>query len=352
MQKKLPLFLIIALMASVLSGCNIPAFGAAAPTAVPGLIETAVAATLAASGATAAAASTNTPVVIVVTATSAPTEVPSVTLAPTQTPFPTNTPLPSYTPLPTYTPLPSLTPVNTAVPIPCDRIGWGGDITVPDNTNFAANTTFVKTWRLKNTGACTWTPSYALVFESGNSMSGPAEVALPSNVAPGQSIDVSVTLKSPAADGSYQGFWKLRNASGIHFGLGNTAAQAFWVKITVGTVVIAPTTVTGSCSIVETIPAYGAHYAANADFDSRWKVKNTSGSTWSAASVDFKYLGGKDFYKNAASYDLAADVASGGSVDLIVDSTAPSAAGTYTMTWGLVSGSTTLCSMSVTIKVP
>ena len=55
----------------------------------------------------------------------------------------------------------------------CDWAQFVADVTVPDGTTFAANQTFTKTWRLKNIGFCTWTTSYALVFDSGNSMGGP-----------------------------------------------------------------------------------------------------------------------------------------------------------------------------------
>ena len=56
-------------------------------------------------------------------------------------------------------------------------------------------------------------------------------------------------------------------------------------------------------------------------------------------------------YKYDSIYDLSTDVNEDDQITLIVDSIAPSTTGTYTMTWGLVKGSTRLCTMSVTIKV-
>jgi len=50
--------------------------------------------------------------------------------------------------------------------------------TYPDGSLVARSSTFVKIWRLKNTGTCSWTPSYSLVFSGGDSMSGPSTVAL------------------------------------------------------------------------------------------------------------------------------------------------------------------------------
>ncbi|MCC6147951.1 MAG: hypothetical protein IT308_10330 [Anaerolineaceae bacterium] len=274
------------------------------------------------------------------------------------TPFPTNTRAVTSTPPPPSSPFPTITSrLPTANPIPCDQAQFVMDVTILDNTNFAPNTTFTKTWRLQNNGTCTWTSAYALVFDSGNALNGPAEVALPGAVAPGQTIDLSVNLKSPASAGSYQGFWKLRNASGARFGIGTNATSSFWVKITVGNTATpgpSPTSgsvIGGSCLILETGPSYAAEYPPNASFDTRWKVKNISSSSWTVGTVDFKYLGGTKFYEHESIYDLKAQVDPDGTIDLILDSIAPASPGLYTMSWGLVQGNTALCSMSATIRV-
>lgn len=122
----------------------------------------------------------------------------------------------------------------SATPIPCDKVNFVKDVTIPDNTKLTPGSAFTKTWRLKNDGSCTWSSGYKLVFDRGDAMSGPQEVPLTTgSVAPGQTIDVSVNLTAPANPGSYQGFWKLRNSSGVLFGWGDKANSAFWVKITV-----------------------------------------------------------------------------------------------------------------------
>jgi hypothetical protein len=144
--------------------------------------------------------------------------------APTQTSIPaTATPLP-----PTSTPLPTATAVSY-----CDWVIFVRDVTIPDGTKFTPGETFTKTWRLKNRGTCTWTADYMLVFTSGNSMGSTTAVRLPGNVAPGQSVDVSVTLTAPAQRGDYVGYWMLRNPSGMLFGYGERANQAFYVDINV-----------------------------------------------------------------------------------------------------------------------
>ena len=141
-------------------------------------------------------------------------------------PLPTaNDTTPSATPLPI-----SQTPVPVSR---CDAIQFLGDVSYPDGSLVTHHSTFVKTWRIKNIGTCSWTPSYALVFTSGDLMDGAAAVALTQNVNPGETIELSVTLNAPGKSGEYRGYWKLRNASGVLFGFGAQADTAFWVDIEV-----------------------------------------------------------------------------------------------------------------------
>lgn len=115
----------------------------------------------------------------------------------------------------------------------CDWAQFIADVTVPDGSTFAPNAPFTKTWRLKNIGNCTWTTSYALVFDSGSQMGGPASVNLPNSVAPGQTVDISISLTAPSAPGHYIGYWRFRNASGVPFGIGWTYSKPWWVEINV-----------------------------------------------------------------------------------------------------------------------
>jgi uncharacterized repeat protein (TIGR01451 family) len=125
-------------------------------------------------------------------------------------------------------------PVATLPPSSaCDRGVFISDVTIPDNTVLAASTPFVKTWRIRNNGTCTWTTTYAVVFVSGSAMGAPAVSNLPSTVAPGATIDISLTMTAPSVAGNYRGDWKLRNASGTIFGLGAGGTDTFYVKINV-----------------------------------------------------------------------------------------------------------------------
>ncbi len=342
MKKSLFIINVLVGLALVLSACNFPVYQV---TEEVGSIETSVAQTVSALSTLEA---TELPVVL-------PTLAPTNTLVvPTNTEMPTMTSTtaftatlaPSLTPPPTATLIPSLTPI----PSPCNRAEFMADVTVPDNTRFDAGSSFVKTWRLKNTGSCTWTTAFSLSYHSGSTLSAPAAVALPGNVAPGQNIDLSVTLKAPSADGTYTSYWMLKNASGGFFGIGANASSPFWVKIIVGDAAVA-TTVSNACTIVSKSPANGTVYAPNATFDTRWKVKNTSGKTWSTNDVDVRYISGTKWYDNGIDvYDLEYDVAPNAEYELILDSKAPAAVGTYTMTWGIVGGGVN-CSMTASIQV-
>jgi hypothetical protein len=107
------------------------------------------------------------------------------------------------------------------------------DITIPDDTAIPAGNAFTKVWRVVNTGTCNWTAEYAVVFFSGEQMDAPDEVYIDEPVAPGQSIDIDVTMTAPQDTGTYQGDWKLRNADGELFGIGTNANDTFWVRIVV-----------------------------------------------------------------------------------------------------------------------
>ena len=183
------------------------------------------------------AAASQTPQVIVVTATPEP---PTATLPATQTNVPpTETQVPPTATLvpPTATATnrpPTATPTITPTALACNLAKFEADVTVPDGTQFAPGISFVKTWRIKNTGACTWTTAFDVVFVSGDSLGATTVVDLPGTVAPGQVIDISIPMTAPNAEGSYRGNWKLRDAGGLLFGLGQTGVP-FYVDIRVKT---------------------------------------------------------------------------------------------------------------------
>jgi hypothetical protein len=190
----------------LVAACNLPT--KATPTGEPNLSSTQAAQTLEALMTQVAGAATVTPG------------------------SPTNTPQPQAPTATIVPPTATQAPTSSPVPLPCDSARFVTDISIPDGTNIVAGTRFVKTWRLKNVGTCTWTTSYSLVFTSGNAMGSPASFPMPTSVSPDQNVDISVELVAPSQTGSYRGNWMLRNASGQTFGLGSNN-ETFYADIKV-----------------------------------------------------------------------------------------------------------------------
>ncbi len=127
-------------------------------------------------------------------------------------------------------------PAATQSPSPSicsDLATFVTDVTIRDFSEIAPGAAFVKIWRLENAGTCTWTSDYALVFFGGERLSAAATVPLGATVGPGMQVDLPVDMLAPTAPGTYQGFWRLRSASGALFGIGPGGAESFWVKIVV-----------------------------------------------------------------------------------------------------------------------
>jgi hypothetical protein len=110
---------------------------------------------------------------------------------------------------------------------PCvDRAAFVADVTIPDNTPVAPGASFIKTWRARNIGTCSWGGSYTLVFTGGAALAGPAFVPLPETIPPGGEVNLSVALVAPVVPGVYRGEWKLQN--------GSRGIYSFYVQVVVG----------------------------------------------------------------------------------------------------------------------
>jgi peptidoglycan hydrolase-like protein with peptidoglycan-binding domain/uncharacterized protein affecting Mg2+/Co2+ transport len=110
-------------------------------------------------------------------------------------------------------------PTNTPGAQGCsDDAQFVADVTVPDNTVFPPGAAFTKTWRIRNSGSCTWVSSYSWAFVTGEAMSGPASLPVVGSVAPGSQYDISVNLTAPTTPGSYKGEWRMKNTNGEFFG--------------------------------------------------------------------------------------------------------------------------------------
>jgi hypothetical protein len=139
------------------------------------------------------------------------------------------------TPTPTGAPLSEPTQVQAFETVPCNRAAPGNpiDITIPDGTSLRPEEPFSKTWRLKNSGACTWTREYTVVWFSGERFGVPDRLLLSNPVVSGETVDITIDMRAPVQAGSYQGNWKLVDAQGAYFGIGPNGDAPFWVRVLV-----------------------------------------------------------------------------------------------------------------------
>jgi hypothetical protein len=141
----------------------------------------------------------------------------------TPTPQPTSTitaiPEPEETPTATAT-VPVVAVVTNAEGTQvelCDNLTYVADVTVPDDTVMSPGQDFVKTWRVKNTGACPWGAGYVLAYAGYSNQMAGQFVALTEVVQPGQEVEVSVQFKAPSLAGEYLSAWSMRNPQGVTF---------------------------------------------------------------------------------------------------------------------------------------
>jgi Ig-like domain from next to BRCA1 gene len=142
--------------------------------------------------------------------------------------------------LPVENPTPTSEPASVDAPTSStciDSAAFVADVTIPDNSIVDANTAFTKTWRLKNTGSCTWDSSYLVSYISGMSMTqalGYLLVPQGQTVSPGQTVDIGVGMTSPVENGFYRSNWGLQRRNGPFLPIqGGANGNSFYVKIRV-----------------------------------------------------------------------------------------------------------------------
>ena len=106
--------------------------------------------------------------------------------------------------------------VDTSTPAPilgapgCTVAARLAGETPPDETLLKPGQYFWKTWTLENTGTCTWDATYKLIYNSGDLMDGLTSYPLPGLVAPGETGEISIYLKTPATEGTFTGYWSIQ----------------------------------------------------------------------------------------------------------------------------------------------
>jgi hypothetical protein len=105
-----------------------------------------------------------------------------------------------------------------------------------------------------------------------------------------------------------------------------------------------------NCQVLSQEPADDTKFSSNADFDGKWRVRNTGDRKWDENSADYRYQSGDKFHVESI-YDFWKTVAPGEQITLTVDMKAPKKVGTYTTRWEIRIGQNHFCRVEMTIQV-
>lgn len=138
----------------------------------------------------------------------------------------TQTPIPTVA-IPTAAAIATLPPVVAPTTAPT-AVSSGGNSaqyvsqTPADDTVFAPGQTFTMTWKLKNIGTTTWTTDYLVRFFASDKAgvklhTGNDNQKLNKTVKPGETVDISMTMKAPSSEMTVKNAYVLTNTDGVNF---------------------------------------------------------------------------------------------------------------------------------------
>ncbi len=197
------------------------------------------------------------------------------------------------------------------------------DLTIPDDAEVTAGSSFTKRWRVKNTGQTTWDGGYKLVFVGGDPMGDLMAVDVPV-CPPGQTVDISLSLRAPRQkEGTVYGDWRMTAPEGHQFG------DILYLRITVTPP--APAAGVGAAAFVAdvTIPD-DTIVEPGSPFTKTWKIKNTGTRPWGSGDR-LAFVGGATL-SSVQSVPLPA-AQSGQVVEVSVPMRAPIVPGTHWADW-------------------
>jgi uncharacterized protein YkwD len=165
--------------------------------------------------------------------------------------FTATEPSATSTTLPTNT-SPPATPRPTNPPDCTNRATFVADVTIPDNSEVGAGTLFTKTWRIGNLGTCTWGPDYTLTHYSDERMGALSSIPL-GITPPGGFLEVSVDLRAPNSIGTHRSNFVIKNPAGLIMSMDDDSR--LWVIIKVTNTVTATATATATTTVVPGTPS-------------------------------------------------------------------------------------------------
>jgi len=116
-------------------------------------------------------------------------------------------------------------------------------------------------------------------------MNVPSSVVIPKIVAPGETVDVSILMRTPLNPGVYRSNFKLQNAEGVLFGLGENKEIPFWIEVKVQESIIKYDFVENSC-LAQWFSAAGTLPCSGEDGDSRGTVLKVNNPKLENGKID------------------------------------------------------------------
>lgn len=199
------------------------------------------------------------------------------------------------------------------------------DVTIPDGTVVNVGQTFLKTWRVRNTGDTTWDTAYRLVYTGGSAsdtpMGAPTENPLPT-VAPGTTADLTLSLTAPEKVGAHRSNWRLHNPRGEPFG-----AELYADIRTVA----APAKPEEDADYVADINVLaGTRMQPGFRFTKTWRIRNTGSKAWGEGYV--LAFAGENKLGGPGAVPLP-PTPSGQEADISVEFVAPAVLGRHGSAW-------------------
>jgi hypothetical protein len=245
-----------------------------------------------------------------------PIPVPPPPQPPPPPPEPAPDPVPDPPPDPTP-PEPDPEPAPPQPP-PLPNAEFVADVTIPDDTRLQSGSTFVKTWRMKNSGNVAWGDGYKLIFIDGTAMTKKVERPLPSTP-PGQEADISIAFTVPSRPGVYFCDWRLQDDRGNLFG------DMVFTRI----ISVDERASDGVYVADVTIPD-DTRMAPGQSFTKTWRVRNTGKRPWGEG---FRLVFSKGTAMTTERSIPLPACAPGHEVEISIQQTAPTRRGTYFGDW-------------------
>ncbi len=198
------------------------------------------------------------------------------------------------------------------------------DVNLPDDTAVVAGTSFVKTWRVRNSGNATWRAGYRLTHVGGTAMTDVTSQAVPV-IHPGQETDISVTMTAPTTPDTYISDWRFQDENGNFFG-----DNLFVRIVTELPVPTAVTGVSGSQFVTDVTIPDDTEMEPGQSFTKTWRLRNSGTRAW-GAGYTVNFLNGVPM--TSATSQPIPNVAPGAEANISIQMIAPEEEGTYTSEW-------------------